>query len=249
MGFDVVAFINGIWQSQYGLLVLLSGLGLLAPVGLGLLQPPVPDHRRDDVQQLAARAAGRHRHRPVARLRLHHLRRPAQFHLRAAAFHPDRLRHPGRDADRGVADRRELRHRHEPAQRFGQRPHRARSHRRHAARRGAGRPGVLLAAQSIQRRRFHAGLRAGRRLGPVRRRRALFPDCRRAGRRHRLQLPARRRHLHAVRAERAPDRQERGVVGDVPGLDGRPRCSFPSTRTSTPSSRPSRESGPPRSAR
>ena len=36
---------------------------------------------------------------------LHHLRRPAQFHPRAAAVLGDRLRHPGRDADRGVADR------------------------------------------------------------------------------------------------------------------------------------------------
>ena len=36
--------------------------------------------------------------------------------------------------------------------------------------------GVLLAAQSIQRRRFHARRRTGRRLGPLRRRRALFPD-------------------------------------------------------------------------
>ena len=175
MGFDVVAFVNGIWQSQYGLLALLSGAPVRCPLGFRLLQPAVQDHRRDDVQQLAARAAGRHRHRPVARLRLHDLRRPAQFHLRAAAFGPDRLRHPGRDADRGLADRRELRHRHEPAQRLGQRPHGARSHRRHAARRGARRPRLLLAAQSIQRRRLHAGLRAGRRLGPVRRRRALFP--------------------------------------------------------------------------
>ena len=65
---------------------------------------------------------------------------------------------------------------------------------------------------------------------------------------HRLRLPARRRHLHALRAERAPDRQECRAVGDVPGLDGAPRCSSPSTPTSTPSSRPSSESAPPRSA-
>lgn len=37
MGFDVVAFINGIW-SQTGLLVLLSGLGLLLLWGSGFFQ-------------------------------------------------------------------------------------------------------------------------------------------------------------------------------------------------------------------
>ena len=36
----------------------------------------------------------------------------------------------------------------------------------------------------------------------------------------RLRLPARRRHLHALRAEPAPDRQECRAVGDVPGLHG-----------------------------
>ena len=83
----------------------------------GFFGRAVPHHRRDDVQQLAAGAAGLHRHRALARLRLHHLRRPAQFHLRAPALGSHRLRHPGRDADRGVAHRRELRHRHEPAHR------------------------------------------------------------------------------------------------------------------------------------
>ena len=76
-----------------------------------------------------------------------------------------------------------------------------------------------------------------------------FLHCGRARRRHRLQLPARRRHLHALRAERAPDRQERGVVGDVPGFDGGLGLLFLQLALQRHFLRPSRKSAPPRSAR
>ena len=56
--------------------------------------------------------------------------------------------------------------------------------------------------------------------GPVRRRVGLLPALARAAGDARLRLPARRRHLDAVRAEPAPDRQERRAVGDVHGLHG-----------------------------
>ena len=107
-------------------------------------QPHPPRHREGADRQLAADAACLHRHRPVACLRLHDLRRPAQFHQRAAAVRPHLLRHPGRDADRGLADRRELRHRHEPARRGRPAPAPGRCQRRHAARRGLRRPRLLL---------------------------------------------------------------------------------------------------------
>ena len=83
MEFDVVAFINGIWYSQTGMLVLLSGLGLLTLWSTGFFARLF--HVIEEcVHQLAAGAAGLHRHRVVASLRLHHLRRPANFTQRRA---------------------------------------------------------------------------------------------------------------------------------------------------------------------
>ena len=69
---DVVALVNGIWQSQYSFLIVLRPSSPGA-VEFGLLPPPPPHHRGDDAQQLAAGAAGLNGNRAVARLRLHHL--------------------------------------------------------------------------------------------------------------------------------------------------------------------------------
>ena len=113
MGFDIKAAVDGIVAvvSQY-YPFLLAGLVLLLLFG---------NHRiRDGIhkaltEQLAAHAARLHRHRAVAGLGLYHLRRAAQFHQRAAAVGIHLVRHPGGDADRRLAHRRELRRRHEPA--------------------------------------------------------------------------------------------------------------------------------------
>ena len=189
---------------------------------LRLFRPPVADHRGDDVQQLAAGAAGRHGHRPLAGLRLHHLRRPEQFHLRAAAVGAHRLRHPGRDADRGLADRRELRHRHEPAQSPAQgrqprtRPSSAwRSAWRWSASCSTGRwsGSTPSASQGAAVQGFAptgGGSPTSRSISPSRC--CWWPSS--------PSIPARRRHLGALRAERAHHRPQRRAVGDVPGLDG-----------------------------
>ena len=103
--------------SQYGVLAARPAADPLRCCGGRASSAGCSHHRGDDAQQLAAGAARGDRGRALPCLRLHDLRRPAQFHLRAAAVRSHRLRHPGRDADRRLADRRELRHRHEPAAR------------------------------------------------------------------------------------------------------------------------------------
>ena len=177
-------------------------------------------HREGADRQLAADPVGFHRHRTVSCIRLHHLRRPAKFHAGAAAFGGHLVRHPGRDADRRLADRRELRHRHEPAHGGRQTPAARRCHRRHAARHRLRRHRLLLGAEPVQRRQHdQAGGPAGR-LDQVYRRLGVFPAGDGAGRHDRLRLPPRRRHRYALRPELPPDHQEFRAVGDVPGLDG-----------------------------
>ena len=151
MGFDIKAAVDGIvaFASQ-NYPFILAGLGAARAVRQG--NPHPPRHREGADRQLAAHAARLHRHRAVAGLRLHDLRRPAQFHQRAAAVGVHLVRHPGRDADRRLADRRELRRRHEPAHRGRPAPAAGRCQRRHAARRGVRRHRLLLGAAPVRRR-------------------------------------------------------------------------------------------------
>ena len=215
MGFDIKAAVDGIAAvvSQY------YPFSARRPgAAAAVRQQPRPRrHPQGADRQLAAHAAGLHRHRAVAGLRLHHLRRPEKFHQRAAAVGVHLVRHPGRDADRRLADRRELRRRHEPAR--IRRPAHApgRRQRRRAARRGLRRPRLLLGSAPVQRRQPDQHRPQGGRV-QVRRRIDLFPPRAGAVRHAGLRLPAWRRPLHPLRAEPAPDRQECRAVGDVPGL-------------------------------
>ena len=221
-------------------------------LAVGLSRPAHAAGRGDDARQLAAGAAGRRGNRALARLRLHHLRRPAQLHVRAAALGARRLRHPGGDADRLLADRRELRHRHGPQGRAPRRHECARGNAGRGLWRGPCRPRLLLGAQPLRRHRPYGRCRrrpptAGR-LAARGRCGALFPDGSGPARAHRSRREARRRHRPLLRAGRPPHRRQRGAVGDAARVHGRLgalllrfplQCDLP---------RRAEDSAPPRSA-